>query len=216
MDAGNYNGNGYRPAGYSGHERWLMGWLTPEELKETKSITGMPALANEGRVYFIRNDGQKNEYYFIENRQQTSWDTSLPGSGILIFHIDYDPDLWCGVSDFANKPSRRHYELFHANNSNSSVAKWAYPYLSNDSLTNNSKPAATLYNENTDSTKLMNKAVRDIAVARGLASFEFMVPPVTAIREQRTAVGKPVILYDLGSILIIRETDGTIKKVMKH
>ena len=31
MDYGNYNGGGYCPAGYSAHERWLMGWLTPTQ-----------------------------------------------------------------------------------------------------------------------------------------------------------------------------------------
>ena len=31
MDSGNYNGDGYCPASYSAHERWMMGWLTPTE-----------------------------------------------------------------------------------------------------------------------------------------------------------------------------------------
>lgn len=44
MDYGNYNGNGYCPAGYSAYERWLMGWLTPTELTSATTVTDMPAL----------------------------------------------------------------------------------------------------------------------------------------------------------------------------
>ena len=41
MDYGNYNGNGYCPAGYSAHERWMMGWLTPTELNKATTVTDM-------------------------------------------------------------------------------------------------------------------------------------------------------------------------------
>ena len=78
MDYGNYNGDGYCPAGYSAHERWLMGWLTPTELKEATTITNMPALSDGPQAYLIRNDGFQNEYYIVENRQQKGWDESLP------------------------------------------------------------------------------------------------------------------------------------------
>ena len=70
MDSGNYNGDGYCPAGYSAHERWLMGWLTPTELTTESTVTDMPALSDESQAYLIRNDGFKDEYYIVENRQQ--------------------------------------------------------------------------------------------------------------------------------------------------
>jgi M6 family metalloprotease-like protein len=99
MDYGNYNGNGYCPAGYSAHERWLMGWLTPTELTSATTVTDMPALNDKPQAYLIRNDGFENEYYLVENRQQKGWDTNIPGKGILIFHIDYDPTLWVSVKE---------------------------------------------------------------------------------------------------------------------
>ena len=213
MDSGNYNGSGYRPPGYSAHERWFMGWLTPTELKENKTIENMPSLADKGAAYLIRNDGFDNEYYIIENRQQTSWDTSLPGSGILIFHIDYDAELWISTTEYVNTAARQHYVLFQANNS-STYAQWAYPYLANDSLTNNSKPAATLNNENTDGTKLMNKSVRDIAVTGGLASFRFTVDQPTGI-EELEAEGEPRELYRIGPVSILRYPNGVVRKVVR-
>ena len=71
MDYGNYNGGGFHPCGYSAHERWLMDWLTPEEITTTATITDLPPLADEGRAYLLRNDGYDQEYYIVEHRQQS-------------------------------------------------------------------------------------------------------------------------------------------------
>ena len=178
MDYGNYNGNGYCPAGYSAHERWLMGWLTPTELTSATTVTDMPALNDKPQTYLIRNDGFENEYYLVENRQQKGWDTNIPGKGILIFHIDYDPTLWVSVKENVNKPSRQHYLIFPANNNSSTATyycrNWSYPYNNNNELTNTSTPAATLWNLNKDSSKLMSKPLTNMAVTEGLASFDFM------------------------------------------
>jgi hypothetical protein len=192
-----------------------MGWLTPTELKQNTTIGNMPSLADEGVAYLIRNAGFENEYYLMENRQQKGWDEDLPGNGITIFHIDFDPSLWGSIKEYVNKSDRQHYVLFHANNTSSPNAKWPYPYLTNDSLTNTSTPAATLFNENTDGTKLMNKAIYDMKVENGLASFRFATAPTTDI-EELSAGQAYKILYDFGPIYIIRYTNGEIKKVMKQ
>ena len=184
MDYGNYNGGGYRPAGYSAHERWLMGWLTPTELTENTTITDMPQLAEQPVAYLVRNDGWENEYYFIENRQQTGWDTDIPGHGVVVFHIDYDASVWPSTLTAPNSETYKRYTIFPANNRTSTYQSsgWAYPYLSNNLLTNDSEPAATLNHENTDGRKLMNKSITNIAVTNGLASFDFAGYTPSAIR----------------------------------
>jgi hypothetical protein len=180
----------------------------------------MPALSDEPKAYLIRNDGFQNEYYIVENRQQDGWDASLPGNGIIVFHVDYDKDLWVSTRAYVNTFSRQHYIIIPANNesSTSSISSkyWSYPYLGNDSLTNYSLPAAVLNNKNVDGEKLMSKPITKMAVANGLASFEFMASSATAIYERTIAQGKPVVLYDLGPILIVRDGDGQIRKVMKR
>ena len=215
MDFGNYNGGGYQPPCYSAHERWLMGWLTPIELKENSTISNMPALADEGTAYLIRNDGFENEYYMVENRQQKGWDEGLPGSGIAIFHIDFDPSLWVSVTDYVNKSTRQHYVLFHANDKNSMLLYldgWPYPYKENNSLTNTSSPAATLFNNNNDGTKLMSKPITNMAVTAGLASFDFSVE-TTDMKEVTT--GADQLLYRFGMVDIIRDAKGNIRKVIR-
>lgn len=218
MDYGNYNGDGYCPAGYSAHERWKMGWLTPTELSTTTTITNMPTLSDEPQAYLIRNDGHQDEYYIIENRQQIGWDAGLPGSGIIIFHVDYDPDLWVSTIYYPNTYSKKHYIIIPANNIPSASSyicqDWAYPYNDNDSLTNNSEPPAVLYHENTDGTMLMNKSLYDMAVVGDLASFRFVASTPTGIQE-RKAEGAPKELYRMGPVGILRYPNGETKKVVK-
>ena len=216
MDYALYSCNGFLPCGYSAHERWLMGWLTPIELTETTTITDMPALAEEGRAYLIRNDGCESEYYIVENRQPIGWDASLPGSGILVFHIDFDPSIWISTTTFTNSSSRKRYELFHANAMNSVYfnAGWPYPYQENDSLTNTSTPAATLNHENIDGTTFMSKPITNMAVTGGLASFDFAVTNTTGMDELTTGAAHQ-LLYRIGRIDIVRDAKGTVRKIIR-
>ena len=215
MDNGNYNGKGYLPAGYSAHERWLMGWLTPIELTSTTTVVNMPALADEGTAYLIRNDGYENEYYIVENRQPRGWDADLPGNGILVFHIDYDPAIWTSTDEDTNSTKHKRYTVFHANNKTiiSYEDGWAYPYQKNNSLTNTSKPAATLYNENSDGTKFMNKPITNMAVTGGLASFDITI--ATTGMSDVTTSGPAQLLYRFGMVDIVRDSQGNIQKTIR-
>ena len=216
MDYGNNNGDGYCPCNYSAHERMLMGWLAPTELIAATTVTQLPALCDEPQAYLVRNDGYESEYYIVENRQQQGWDREIPGSGIVIFHVDYDEDVWTGVEDMPNWGANKRYTIIPANNrsSTSSSAGWAYPYGDNNQLTNESSPAATLIHANTDGTSLMSKPLTNMNVAGGLAAFDFM-GGTTGLFEQRP-FRQSETLYDFGPIYIIRYTNGETKKVMKH
>lgn len=179
MDEGSYNGNGFQPAGYSAYEKWMSGWLEPIELnKEEVIVENLTAISTGGEGYIIYNDGNRNEYYMVENRQKIGWDASLPGKGLMITHVDFDKDIWeqntpntkiSANSEYvlyygykANDHQR--FTIFHADNTESgyNTSTDLYPYSSNDSLTDTSKPAATLYNKNTDGKKLMHKPITDI------------------------------------------------------
>ena len=179
MDYGNMSGLGYCPTGYSAHERWLMGWLTPIELTEPTSVTGLQPLSEDGQAYLIRNDDYSNEYYIVENRQPTGFDAKLPGAGVIVFHIDFDESLWTSfdIDVVTNTYDCQHYTIFPANNRSSffSQSGWAYPYGDNNCLTDTSKPAAQLWHARSDGSTLMSKPLFNIAVSDGgLASFDFM------------------------------------------
>lgn len=226
MDSGNYNEGGFLPCGYSGVERMMVGWITPTELTTPVSITGMKPLATDPEAYIIRNDAYHDEFYVIENRQKVGWDEPLPGSGIVIFHVNYD-EGWKHLG-WPNQPRvKKDLYIIAANNAvpappgwNSlnfnTLGDWAYPYQDNDSLTNNSAPASVLINANADGTKLMSKPIYNMSVRNGLANFDFMNRDKAAAITTTTAPrGTYTVLHTLGKVLIVRYANGEVRKVMR-
>ncbi len=179
MNSGNYNNNGYTPAGYTSWEKMMAGWLEPVELSSSAYVTDMQPQSEGGQAYIIYNPAYRNEYYMIENRARSGWDAYLPGEGMLVLHVDYDEDIFL----YYNAPNTFEYgndhqrlTIFHADNTatTSDEATDPYPYGNLNVLSNYSKPAATLYNANTDGTKNMNIRINRIARADdGTMSFVF-------------------------------------------
>lgn len=179
MCQGNYNGNGFTPAGYTAYEKYAAGWITPIELKENTSVSGMKPLAEGGDAYIFKNPNNSDEYYLIENRQKKGWDAGLAGSGIIINHIDYNLKAWnyntpnsmmSGIND------HERITLIPADNikSDKNEENDPWPYGNKNRLANNTTPACTSYNLNTDGTKLMNIILSGMAIAdNGTASFSF-------------------------------------------
>ena len=189
MCQGNYNGNGFTPAGYTAYEKYAAGWITPIELKENTSVSGMKPLAEGGDAYIFKNPNNSDEYYLIENRQKKGWDAGLAGSGIIINHIDYNLKAWnynipnsmmSGIND------HERITLIPADNikSDKNEENDPWPYGNKNRLANNTTPACTSYNLNTDGTKLMNIILSDMAIAAdGTASFTFQNLNKTASEE---------------------------------
>lgn len=96
MASGSYNNNGNTPPTFSAFERASLGWLEYEELNaSSKELNVLPNLAESNKAYRVSVNGtQGKEFFVLENRQQTGWDKYLPGHGMLMWHIDYDPDAW--------------------------------------------------------------------------------------------------------------------------
>lgn len=172
MCSGNYNGNSFVPAALTAYERMYAGWLTPKELNDDVAISNMGDINGDGEAYIIYNDGNRNEYYLLENRQKTGWDAELPGTGLLITHVDFNAAIW--GSNSVNALTRQRCTVFFANNDRYDQSGHTYPYEGNNSLTNTSTPAATVYNKNIDGTNFMNKAVKNITRSGdGKISFVF-------------------------------------------
>lgn len=179
MNSGDHNANGYCPAGYTGWEKWQAGWIEPVVLNEDKIVEGMQSQIEHGESYIIYNAGNPNEYYILDNRQRIGWDRALAGAGLLITHVDYDPKRFV-VHGQPNTPigenDHQHITIIHADN------KWGdddeegdpYPFGNNNSLSNITTPAATVYNKNTDGSNFMNIKISEITQHEdGTISFVF-------------------------------------------
>ncbi len=181
MCSGSYNGDSKCPAGYSAYEKAECGWLTLKDMtniEQETSISGVQPMSADGDAYVIKNKGHEDEYYILENRQKTGWDSYLPASGLMITHVDYDADVWdwnmpntSGKYEDANGNTKtndhQRLTIFRAGKSTDEHgdASDLYPYGSNNSLTKTSSPAGTLYNTNSNGSKYMHVAIKDIAIA---------------------------------------------------
>lgn len=192
MDAGSYNGESFCPPNYSAYEKWFAGWITPIVLDKPASVKGMQAQdVKYGQAFVVYNDNNKNEYYLIENRQQSVgiWDKQLPASGMMITHVDYDENIWewNNVNTIVNYSNQygpewayrdndhQRLTIFHADNeegaSTKSLAGDLYPFNGNNSLTDTSSPAATIY----QGGSTMDKPITNITQNEdGSIDFDFM------------------------------------------
>lgn len=93
MDSGNYNGEGWFPCNFSAYERYYCGWLSLETLDAPRDVEGLRPLAAGGTAYRI-DGSSKDNFYVLENRQTTGWDSFLPGHGLRVTAIDYDEEAW--------------------------------------------------------------------------------------------------------------------------
>lgn len=202
---GSYNNGGWCPPNYTAYEREFCGWQQPVVLDAPVSISDMASLSDGGKTYKIVNEAlsaNADEYYLLENRQKKGWDKYIPGQGLLVLHVDYDENAWYTntVNDTYSHPRMT---IIPANNSYQ-VAKasgFAYPYLSKDSLTDNSMPAAKVYNANVDGKK-MGKPITKIREYDGKIAFEFMGGDVNAgidnlVFDMSEFANQPVTVYDV-------------------
>ena len=110
LDGGSYNGPdkiGEVPCPYTAYERWTAGWIDLIPLTEPCRVKEMPAINDEGVAYIVKNTGNNNEYYILENRQQTTFGTGNGGHGLMVWHIDYNRSAWDSNSVNSDKNHQR-------------------------------------------------------------------------------------------------------------
>ena len=94
MDYGCYNDNGRTPVGYNAYERNFMGWMEYIEPEANTQYT-LPAIDTDNGVAIkLTSTANPNEYFILENRQNTGWDKYMDSHGLLIVHVDYDQACW--------------------------------------------------------------------------------------------------------------------------
>lgn len=216
MDGGNFTNDGWCPPSLSVHEKMLLGWLTPEELTESTTISGLKPVDEGGKAYIVRTTNS-NEFFLLENRQWSGWNTRAPGHGLLISHVDYRMSTW-NNNTVNNDPNHHRYDLVHADNlsyddwidylgedtnpylggHNRYLSGSPYPYqddnISNNALTDTSVPAAVTFT----GTKLLSKPITDIKEdAEGNISFNFMGGDLSAITDVDRDNDGQQKMYDL-------------------
>lgn len=219
MDGGNFTNYGWCPPNLTAMEKMLLGWVTPTDLTEPTTITGLKPSAEGGEVYRIKHSD--SEWLLLENRQQSGWDLGAPGKGLVIYHVNYDGSAWHGNS-VNNDPNKRRFYLFPADNkdydtwdkeiggknpyanssrmNNRHLSTSPYPYVGTDEVLNNkltgtSTPASIMYYPD---GSLLGKPITNITMTdEGLISFDFMGGNPSGIKDIQVSGFRIQDYYDL-------------------
>ena len=94
MASGSWNyvsKSGDRPAHMDAWSKYFLGWVTPTKVTGILTNEPITQAATSADVYqLLDGDSLSGEYFLVENRQRSGFDAGLPGTGLLIWHIDGD------------------------------------------------------------------------------------------------------------------------------
>lgn len=134
-DPGNWSimaGAGYlnmsrTPAGYGLYERYALGFADPTVITEEGNYT-LPAINESDKAEGYRiNSTVENEFFLLETRRKTGWDSYLPGEGMLVFRVDSTATARWEDNTINTNPSHNYYELLRATQrftSTGSIVEW--------------------------------------------------------------------------------------------
>ena len=139
MDQGCYNNKGKTPVNYSIHDKFFMGWATPEFLS-SDTAADCELTTDYGRAYCINGTTtapssakSTTRTWYLENRQKTGWDAYLPGHGLCVWEVAYSSSNW---SNNVPNNSTVGYTIVTANNLTKPYTPYTYqPTLASESGT---------------------------------------------------------------------------------
>jgi immune inhibitor A len=92
MAGGSWNGpspGGAFPALPDAWSHAQMGFLTPTIISASVMGRSCEAVESSPQAFALWNNGTVgSEYFLVENRQRTGYDSYLPGDGLLVYHVD--------------------------------------------------------------------------------------------------------------------------------
>jgi len=111
MAGGSWNNGGKTPAHFDAWCKSSLGWTNVDQLSSNQ--TNVEILQAETSPVSYRlwtSGGEGLQYFLVENRQKTGFDSYLPGSGLLMYHVDENKPTnaqeWC-----PGDPASQHYKV---------------------------------------------------------------------------------------------------------
>ncbi len=170
MDYGSYNNDGRTPCTFGVYERNAFGWVDPIILDGASTISLENILDSNTCAAVLTSS--KNEFFLLENRQQTGWDKYLPGHGLLIWHIDYSASVWSN-NVVNNTASHQYVDIEEANgkannDDDSVMAGYPFPGTSRKtSFTDTTSPSMKTW-----SGTALNTPITNITEKNGIITFD--------------------------------------------
>jgi M6 family metalloprotease-like protein len=157
MGSGGWAGGENLPINFGAWEKIRLGWQTATDI--TGQVAGFqlsPASLVNNEVYRL-NTADPNEYFLLENRQNVGLDISIPGHGMIIWHIDDNQTTnsdenqkWVDVEEAEGTSDLD-------NNINRGDSDDPFPGTDNNKIFNDtSNPNSTRYNGDDTGTDINN------------------------------------------------------------
>lgn len=90
MSGGSWNNSGKTPCHHNAYTKlYVYKWGTCDTLTNPEMVT-MQSVTNSLTDYHRVNTGTRGDFFLIENRQKTKWDHSIPGHGMIVYHVHPD------------------------------------------------------------------------------------------------------------------------------
>ena len=112
MAGGSYRNKSRTPVGYTLYERYALGFATPQLIEAPGQFT-LDALNTSNTGYRI-NSSIPNEFFLLENRQQTRWDAYLAGHGMIVTRVDSTNTKVWEDNDINCNPAHNYLEILRA------------------------------------------------------------------------------------------------------
>lgn len=216
MCNGLYNDDSRTPAGYTAMDKYTVGWLEPVVLDAPAANLTLNPLSESDEAYFIVCGENNNEYFTLENRQQTGWDKALGGHGLIISQIHYDRSLWSINSVNTTSAGYEHVALVAADGHATDGTEGGDPFpgtTGNTEFTDTSMPGARWHS----TPSAVGCPITNIRESGGVITFDFKagasgLAAVDGGETDRVAVDGGAIVVDnpLGENVAIVGVDGKL------
>lgn len=176
MASGSYNNCSNTPASFTAYEKYRLNWLQLDTLEVAGEYV-LPPLMDSNKAYIITSP-YEDEFFVFENRNQSSWDTYVPNSGGLIFHVKQEGDYNINCD-----PNYQKYDIEEAdrNDDDNTLATDVFPSAQyNNFFADYSQPNSILWNGES-LNKPITRITRD--TSDNCIRFRFMIPDSSAIVE---------------------------------
>ncbi len=157
MAGGSWNNAGNTPAHPTAWCKLKAGWINPTTVFNAAQDVTIQPYADQGQVYKLPvGSAGSQEYFLVSNRQQTGFDTHLPGEGCIIEHVDdaqsNNTDESHYLVDIEQADGRRDLNT----NANSGDASDAFPDGGKNAFTGASSPNSNGYSGSASNIAVTN------------------------------------------------------------
>ncbi|MFT3739042.1 MAG: M6 family metalloprotease domain-containing protein [Breznakibacter sp.] len=125
MASGCYLGSpsGSVPAHHNPYTKLQFGWIEAKEYTEPQKVELLPVISSQKVVKI--STPTANEYFLLENRQKTGFDSKLLNSGMLIYHVD---DNYISKYGSSNELNASSHQAMYIKAANSDVNSAGCPF----------------------------------------------------------------------------------------